>query len=140
MAAFRDFDTICPATQDNQDAVIALTTARLPDLFLVVGGYDSSNTASLLRVAHARRGSFHVQGPASISPNVIRHRDPSDGHEIETRDWLPGGPLVIALTAGASTPDTELAEVIRRVCTAADVPLPVADETLTSPSRGATPR
>jgi 4-hydroxy-3-methylbut-2-enyl diphosphate reductase len=124
IATFRDFDTICPATQDNQDAVISLTTARLPDLFLVVGGYDSSNTASLLRVAHAKHGSFHVQGPASISPTTIRHREPTTGREIETRDWLPSGPLLIALTAGASTPDTELAEVIRRLCAAAGEPLP----------------
>ena len=38
---FRDFDTICRATQDNQDAAAAIVDVR-PDLFLVVGGYDSS--------------------------------------------------------------------------------------------------
>jgi 4-hydroxy-3-methylbut-2-enyl diphosphate reductase len=123
-ARFRDFDTICPATQDNQDAVIELTAASPPDLFLVLGGYDSSNTANLLRAATGRRGAYHLQDPASIGADAIRHRDPASGREIETRGWLPDGPLVVALSAGASTPDTELAEVIRRLCVAAGAPLP----------------
>ena len=123
-AAFRDFDTICPATQDNQDAVIDLTAAQPPDLFLVLGGYDSSNTANLLRAARARLGAYHLQDPASITAAVLRHRDPVTGGEVETRDWLPAGHVTIALTAGASTPDTEIAEVIRRLCFAAGAALP----------------
>src|SRR5205814_915785 len=83
-----------------------------------LGGYDSSNTANLLRAARARHGVFHVQEPASISADVIRHRDPSSGAEVETRDWLPSGTIRVGVTAGASTPDTELAEVIRRICVA----------------------
>ncbi len=39
---FRDFDTICRATQDNQDAASAVAEQQ-PDLYLVVGGYDSHN-------------------------------------------------------------------------------------------------
>ena len=120
---FRDFDTICPATQDNQDAVIELTQSTLPDVFVVIGGYDSSNTANLLRAARAKRGTFHVQDPASIEPAQIRHRDPKSGREVTTRDWLPAGPVVVGVSAGASTPDTELAEVVRRLCAAAGAPL-----------------
>jgi len=123
-ANFRDFDTICPATQDNQDAVIELTQSTLPDVFVVVGGYDSSNTANLLRAARAKRGTFHVQDPASIEPAQIRHRDPKSGREVTTRDWLPAGPVVVGVSAGASTPDTELAEVVRRLCAAAGAPVP----------------
>jgi 4-hydroxy-3-methylbut-2-enyl diphosphate reductase len=123
-ASFRDFDTICPATQDNQDAVIELTQAATPDVFIVLGGYDSSNTANLLRAARAKRGTYHVQDPASIAADAIRHRDPQSGREISTRDWLPAGEVVVGVTAGASTPDTELAEVIRRICAAAGAPLP----------------
>ncbi|MBM4014487.1 MAG: 4-hydroxy-3-methylbut-2-enyl diphosphate reductase [Planctomycetes bacterium] len=117
-ASFKDFDTICPATQDNQDAVIALTGATPPDLFLVLGGYDSSNTANLLRAAHARYGTYHVQEPSSIAADAIRHRDPTTGQEAITYGWLPSGPLQIALSAGASTPDTELAAVIRKLAEA----------------------
>ncbi len=117
-SSFRDFDTICPATQDNQDAVIALTGATSPDLFLVLGGYDSSNTANLLRAAGAKRGTYHVQEPTSITADAIRHRDPATGLEAITYGWLPSGSLQIALSAGASTPDTELAAVIRRLAAA----------------------
>jgi 4-hydroxy-3-methylbut-2-enyl diphosphate reductase len=132
--SFRDFDTICPATQDNQDAVIELAAASDPDVFLVVGGYDSSNTASLLRAARSKRGAYHIQDPASITAAAIRHRDPVSGREIETRDWLPSGPLAVAVTAGASTPDTELAEVIRRLCVAAGVEVPSASRGRAAPS------
>lgn len=121
--AFKDFDTICPATQDNQDAVISLTAEQAPDLFLVLGGYDSSNTANLLRAAHAKHGAYHLQEPSSISPDAIRHRDPQSGLEVVTYGWLPAGPLQVALSAGASTPDTELAAVIGKLAEAVGVAL-----------------
>ena len=124
--AFKDFDTICPATQDNQDAVISLTAEQAPDLFLVLGGYDSSNTANLLRAAHAKHGAYHVQEPSSITPDAIRHRDPETGREVVTYGWLPAGPLKVALSAGASTPDTELAAVIGKLAEAVGAPAPLA--------------
>lgn len=123
-SSFKDFDTICPATQDNQDAVIALTSAQSPDLFLVLGGYDSSNTANLLRAAHAKHGAYHLQEPASIHADAIRHRDPQTEKEVITYGWLPAGPLQVALSAGASTPDTELAAVIRRLAEAVGATVP----------------
>ena len=118
---FRDFDTICPATQDNQDAVLSLSLEDAPDLFIVLGGYDSSNTRNLLRAANARAGKYHIQEPGSVERDRIRHRDPETGFERTTENWVPDGEFVVALTAGASTPDTELAEVVRRLCRAADV-------------------
>ena len=38
---FRAFDTICSATQDRQDAVIALLDEQSIDLMVVIGGYNS---------------------------------------------------------------------------------------------------
>ena len=111
--------------------MIELTQSTLPDVFVVIGGYDSSNTANLLRAARAKRGTFHVQDPASIEPAQIRHRDPKSGREVTTRDWLPAGPVVVGVSAGASTPDTELAEVVRRLCAAAGAPLEMSEPAVT---------
>lgn len=112
---FRDFDTICRATQDNQDAARAVASAR-PDLFLVVGGYSSSNTKNLARVGDAEAvPAYHIEGPESLGPAEIRHRERASGEVATTSGWLPARrPLRVALTAGASTPDALLGEVIRR--------------------------
>ena len=122
--SFRDFDTICRATQDNQDAAIAVIDEK-PHVFLVVGGYDSSNTKNLARVGDAQGiPSFHVEGPDGVD-EVISYRDRESGEIRTASDWLPGeGPLRVAFTAGASTPDTILGQVIRRVAELAGEPLP----------------
>ncbi|MAU94095.1 MAG: 4-hydroxy-3-methylbut-2-enyl diphosphate reductase [Planctomycetes bacterium] len=112
---FRDFDTICRATQDNQDAA-AVVAEKTPDLYLVVGGYDSSNTKNLARVGQ-RLGvpSFHIEGPHCLGKEIeYRHR--SSGEILQRGDWLPSArPLTVAFSAGASTPDTLLGEVIERL-------------------------
>ncbi|MCB9897409.1 MAG: 4-hydroxy-3-methylbut-2-enyl diphosphate reductase [Planctomycetes bacterium] len=120
--SFRELNTICRATQDNQDAVLALSESGPLDLLVVVGGYDSSNTRNLTRVGGDAFPSFHVLGPEAIDGDVIRHRDPSTGQVVETRGWLPSGDVAVGFTAGASTPDTLLGQVIERVLEAAGVP------------------
>ncbi len=120
---FRDFDTICRATQDNQDAAAAVVDVR-PDLFLVVGGYDSSNTKNLARVGdHVGVPAFHIEGPDCVGER-LEHRDRASGEILTVEGWLPQQrPLTIAFTAGASTPDLVLGEVIRRL-------IEIAGETL----------
>ncbi len=122
--SFRDFDTICRATQDNQDAAIAVIDEK-PHIFLVVGGYDSSNTKNLARVGDAQGiPSYHVEGPDGVG-EVISYRDRESGEIRTASDWLPSeGPLRVAFTAGASTPDTILGQVIRRVAELAGEHLP----------------
>jgi 4-hydroxy-3-methylbut-2-enyl diphosphate reductase len=113
---FRAFDTICSATQDRQDAVIALLAERRLDLMLVLGGHNSSNTYNLARICATQVPTYHVADPgALVSPDEILHR-PVDGRDpVVSRGWLPAGPLAIGLTAGASTPDTLVGAVIRRL-------------------------
>ncbi len=119
---FRAFDTICTATQERQDAVIALLDEYRLDLMLVVGGYNSSNTCNLARICADRVRTYHIADPGCLaSIDEIRHRPigaPSTtaGREEVTRGWLArSGPLVIGLTAGASTPNNIVGQVIRRV-------------------------
>ena len=119
---FRAFDTICSATQERQDAVIALLDEHPLDLMLVVGGYNSSNTCNLARICAERVGTYHVASPEQLlSAEEISHRpvglpSTSMGIEAIAQDWLPrDGSLVIGLTAGASTPNNIVGEVIRRL-------------------------
>ncbi|MES1256270.1 MAG: 4-hydroxy-3-methylbut-2-enyl diphosphate reductase, partial [Acidobacteriota bacterium] len=96
-AHFQAFDTICSATQDRQDAVVALLEARPVDLMLVIGGYNSSNTANLARICAASRPTFHIADPGCLlSSASLRHRPLDQKHEPTTEGWLPAvGPVTI---------------------------------------------
>jgi 4-hydroxy-3-methylbut-2-enyl diphosphate reductase len=114
---YQAFDTICSATQDRQDAVVALLRDKPVDLMIVIGGYNSSNTANLARMCHASRPTFHIADPdCLVSADAIRHRPVGAKAEVTTTGWLPAdGPLSIGLTSGASTPDNLVGDAIRRL-------------------------
>jgi len=118
-AHFRAFDTICSATQERQDAVEALLDREPLDLMLVVGGYNSSNTCNLARICAARVRTYHLADPACLlSADRIRHRpvgapSTANADEVVTEGWLPpSGRVVVGLTAGASTPNNIVGQVI----------------------------
>jgi 4-hydroxy-3-methylbut-2-enyl diphosphate reductase len=104
---FQAFDTICSATQDRQDAVVALLRDKPVDVMIVIGGYNSSNTCNLARICAATRPTFHISDPdCLISSREIRHRPVGGKTEATSSGWLPEqGPVSIGLTSGASTPD-----------------------------------
>lgn len=114
---FRDFDTICNATQENQDAMVAMVETKSLDLIMVVGGYNSSNTKNLARIAHVHGvPTYHIEDASSLEPGRIRHQPIERFEVVETVDWLPErGSVRVGFTAGASTPDTRLAAVIERL-------------------------
>jgi 4-hydroxy-3-methylbut-2-en-1-yl diphosphate reductase len=113
---FRTFDTICSATQDRQDAVIALLAEQAIDLMVVIGGYNSSNTCNLARICAETRPTYHIADAAGLeSADAIRHKPIGGKQEITTSGWLPSGPVAIGLTSGASTPDNIVESVIRRL-------------------------
>jgi 4-hydroxy-3-methylbut-2-enyl diphosphate reductase len=112
---FRSFDTICSATQDRQDAIHDLRE-RKPDLVLIVGGFNSSNTGHLREIASTFAPSYHVDGAECLlSAETIRHKPAGSGELAFEENWLPGGNLTVGLTAGASTPNRVTAEVIERL-------------------------
>lgn len=107
-------DTICDATQERQDAMQKLIEQEL-DLLVIIGGYNSSNTGHLHEMAIAKgKRAFHIDGPHCILPdNSIKHK--LGGREEICSPFLPEGPLTIGLSAGASTPDQVVAEVIEGI-------------------------
>jgi len=120
-ARYRAFDTICSATQERQDAVIALLDQEALDLMLVVGGYNSSNTRNLANICAEQVPTYHIADPTCLlSAAEIRHRPVgattagADG-EVVGRHWLPPGPVAVGLTAGASTPNNIVGEVVERL-------------------------
>jgi 4-hydroxy-3-methylbut-2-enyl diphosphate reductase len=89
-------DDICYATQNRQNAVKAI--ARRADLVLVVGAPTSSNSNRLVEVARAHGADARLtECAADIDPS-----------------WLEGA-SVVGVTAGASTPETLVEEVIERL-------------------------
>jgi 4-hydroxy-3-methylbut-2-enyl diphosphate reductase len=123
---YRAFDTICSATQERQDAVVELLRRETLDLMVVVGGYNSSNTCNLARICAEQVTTYHIAEPEGlVSPSAIRHRPVQQAGapkgpvaEIESHDWLPvGRPIVIGLTAGASTPNNIIGAVVQRLDT-----------------------
>jgi 4-hydroxy-3-methylbut-2-enyl diphosphate reductase len=115
---FRSFDTICSATQERQDAVLKIMQDP-PDVMIVVGGYNSSNTNHLAHLCREYTTTYHIADASCIDPDsgTIRHKPElqPDAPEVLTRDWLPPGHLSLGLTAGASTPNNKIGETIQRV-------------------------
>jgi 4-hydroxy-3-methylbut-2-enyl diphosphate reductase len=119
---FRSFDTICSATQERQDAVLALIEEPL-DVMVVVGGYNSSNTCHLAALVHSKgMRTFHVEDAEGIDPAAasIRHQPVGTKQEQVEVGWLGPG-SVIGITAGASTPNNKVGETIARICQTADL-------------------
>ncbi|WP_218082574.1 4-hydroxy-3-methylbut-2-enyl diphosphate reductase [Anthocerotibacter panamensis] len=109
-------DTICDATQERQDAMLQLVTEPL-DVMVVIGGFNSSNTTHLQEIAlHHGLNSYHMDGPDRIDPaNILTHK-PLGQTELHTvTNWLPRPPLTVGVTAGASTPDRVVGQVIERI-------------------------
>jgi 4-hydroxy-3-methylbut-2-enyl diphosphate reductase len=112
---FRNFDTICSATEDRQNAVIDLLKKKL-DLMIVVGGYNSSNTNHLAKMTSSFVTTYHIEDKDCIlSAEAIRHKPIGRFETVETPSWLPPGPIDIGLTSGASTPNQVLGEVIEKI-------------------------
>lgn len=109
-------DTLCYATNENQNATKALLRSGA-DLALIVGGYNSSNTSHLLEICSEVMPSFLISASDEIaSAAEIRHFDIQERQRRSTADWLPAGPPArVIVTSGASCPDILMNQVVERI-------------------------
>ena len=109
-------DTLCYATNQNQNATRALLRSSA-DLALIVGGYNSSNTAHLVEICSEIMPSFLIANSDEIlSQHGIRHFDFHAKQMAESQDWLPGElPVRLIITSGASCPDILMNQVLQKV-------------------------
>lgn len=115
---FRSFGTICSATQERQDAVADMMEDS-PDVMLVIGGYNSSNTNHLAHLCRQHTVTFHVEDATCIDTETgsVRHKPELDpaALEVEEDEWLPEIPFSLGITAGASTPNNKIGEALIRI-------------------------
>ncbi|AKF25402.1 4-hydroxy-3-methylbut-2-enyl diphosphate reductase [Sulfurovum lithotrophicum] len=92
----RVFNTICNATFENQDAAAEL--ARDADVMIVIGGKHSSNTKQLHSICKSYcDDSYLVENESELDPQ-----------------WF-GGKKLCGISAGASTPDWIVQNVIDKI-------------------------
>src|SRR6185295_13388430 len=107
-------DTLCYATNDNQNAVIGMLETNA-DLAIVVGGYNSSNTSHLVELCEEQMPTYFIKDAGEIeSRQGIYHFDLHTHALRRSEQWLPklSHPLDIVLTSGASCPDALVDEVV----------------------------
>src|SRR5436190_2901458 len=109
-------DTLCYATNDNQNAVIAMLGTNA-DVAIVVGGYNSSNTSHLVELCEQKLPTYFINSEEKIlSEKEILHYNFHTREEVLTSNYLPATqPVKILLTSGASCPDALVEGVIRKL-------------------------
>jgi 4-hydroxy-3-methylbut-2-enyl diphosphate reductase len=109
-------DTLCYATNENQDATYGLLDTDA-DLAIVVGGYNSSNTSHLVELCERKFPTYFISSETEIeNKNTIRHFDYPAKKRITSNDFLPVKEhLKIVITSGASCPDSVLDGIIRKL-------------------------
>ncbi len=109
-------DTLCYATNDNQQATFGLLEEKA-DVAIVVGGYNSSNTSHLVELCEAKLPTFFIKNETElISENLIHHFNWRTKKMEKTENWvsLDSKPNII-ITSGASCPDSVLERVIHKI-------------------------
>ena len=109
-------DTLCYATNDNQEATYGLLKEKA-DFAIVVGGYNSSNTSHIVELCEEKLPTYFISSEEKIlSDKSILHFDLRNHKEIETENYLPAKEVVdIILTSGASCPDAVVEAVLRKI-------------------------
>lgn len=109
-------DTLCYATNENQDATYGLLE-KSADLAIVVGGYNSSNTSHLVELCEEKLPTYFISSAREIvSENTINHFNYAKQEHLSTHNYLPNKlPVDIILTSGASCPDSLIDAVLQKI-------------------------
>lgn len=109
-------DTLCYATNDNQEATYGLLKEDA-DFAIVVGGYNSSNTTHIVELCEEILPIFFISDEDKIiSKEEIEHYSIKSHKEVSTKNYLQKKDVVdIILTSGASCPDAVVEAVLRKV-------------------------
>jgi 4-hydroxy-3-methylbut-2-enyl diphosphate reductase len=91
----RIYNTICSATAMAQNKSLKLS--KEVDIMIVIGGKNSANTRHLYELCRKERETYHIE----------------DAKEIKNK-WFKGK-KTIGITAGASTPDWVINDVISKI-------------------------
>ena len=109
-------DTLCYATNDNQDATYGMLET-LADFAIVVGGYNSSNTTNIVKICEEEIKTYFIDSVDKIiSESEINHFDISKQTAAISSNYIPAKyPVEILITSGASCPDAVVEAVIRKM-------------------------
>ena len=114
----RDFiacDTICTATYLRQKAAVKVCQQN-PDMIIVVGGYDSSNTAHLYTIGQNFCKTFYIKDSNSINTDSVTYFQPSENVEKNIKtSVLFENVKNITLLAGASCPFSVIGDLIEKL-------------------------
>ncbi len=90
------YNTICEATAKRQESAKVL--AAKVDLMLVIGGYNSANTTRLAEVCREQNSStYHIEKLEDFDFRLLNNKEK------------------IGITAGASTPDWVIKEIVKKL-------------------------
>jgi len=120
-------DTLCYATNENQDATYGLLEQKA-DLAIVVGGYNSSNTSHIVELCEKKLPTYFISSASEIvSKKRINHFDYLHHEHVVTDDYLPEKkPVDVILTSGASCPDSVVDSVLQKILSFYENTIPVA--------------
>tara|TARA_B100000575_G_scaffold291950_1_gene299054 strand:- start:4056 stop:5276 length:1221 start_codon:yes stop_codon:yes gene_type:complete len=108
-------DTLCYATNENQQSTLNLLKNEV-DLAIIVGGYNSSNTTHLAELTSQKVKTYFINSPDKINlDNNIKHFDFHTKKEVTTKNFLPQKKCKIILTSGASCPDIIIEKIMRKI-------------------------
>lgn len=106
-------DTLCYATNDNQDSTYELLKTEA-DFAIVAGGYNSSNTSHIVELCEEKLTTYFISNESKLISNTeIAHYDLKNKEEIKSINYIPEKDVVnILLTCGASCPDAIVEKIM----------------------------